>query len=228
MVGRAACQNGSVHRVPRYACQHGTGHPSVSINAASSNRAADQSRAPGTLAHVDEPLNYDAVGATRPGSATWESSPSGYRRYEHTVHLGDGQQHWEYASTEVLRWGIKTRSGFSVTTCNGVAAARAQADTNYTLNAHLGPITIREPVRVIAVVEDPDRCGFSYGTRNGHPVSGEEAFIVHRTTDGAVWLTLRSLTRPADGIWRALFPALLIAQRFYRRQYMKALIQAPN
>ncbi|MBU8820992.1 DUF1990 domain-containing protein, partial [Mycolicibacterium goodii] len=42
----------------------------------------------------------------------------------------------------------------------------------------------------------PDRCGFAYGTLHGHPVCGEEAFIVHRDRAGTVFLTLRSLTRP--------------------------------
>jgi uncharacterized protein (UPF0548 family) len=59
---------------------------------------------------------------------------------------------------------------------------------------------------------------------DGRPVSGEEAFIVHRGDDGRVELTLRSLTRPASGRWRAAFPALLIAQRWYRRRYLAALM----
>lgn len=89
--------------------------------------------------------------------------------------------------------------------------------------ASLGRVSVREPVRVIAVVEEPTRCGYSYGTLDGHPVSGEEALIVHRTPDGAVWLTLRSLTRPGRGGWRLAFPALLVAQRWYRRRYVRAL-----
>lgn len=67
----------------------------------------------------------------------------------------------------------------------------------YQITASWGPFAVHEPVQVVAVVDDPDRCGFAYGTSWGHPVSGEEAFIVHRSPDGAVILTLRSLTRPA-------------------------------
>ncbi|MFC7876218.1 DUF1990 family protein [Isoptericola sp. NPDC057391] len=59
---------------------------------------------------------------------------------------------------------------------------------------------------------------------DGHPVSGEEAFIVHRDDDGTVRLTLRALTRPGRGLWRALFPAILVAQRLYRRRYLRALL----
>jgi uncharacterized protein (UPF0548 family) len=57
----------------------------------------------------------------------------------------------------------------------------------------------------------------------GHPVSGEEAFIVHRRGD-EVHLTVRSLTRPASPQpWRALYPLLLIAQRIARRRYLRSL-----
>lgn len=76
---------------------------------------------------------------------------------------------------------------------------------------------------MVALVDEPNRCGFAYGTRDGHPVSGEEAFVVHRSLEGEVWLTLRSLTRPARGRWRLAFPAALMAQRWYRRRYARSL-----
>jgi len=60
-------------------------------------------------------------------------------------------------------------------------------------------------------------------TWSEHPVSGEEAFIVHRTPDGEVWLTLRSLTRASRGRWWWAFPVLLVAQKYYRRRDRLAL-----
>lgn len=39
-------------------------------------------------------------------------------------------------------------------------------------------------------------------------------------------LALRSLTRPGGGAWRAVFPILLVAQRWYRRRYRRALGRA--
>ena len=81
-------------------------------------------------------------------------------------------------------------------------------------------------MRVVAVVDETDRRGFAYGTRHGHPVSGEEAFIVHRSASNTVHFTLRSLTRPApNGPWRPAFPILLLAQRVVRRRYLRALIE---
>ncbi len=77
---------------------------------------------------------------------------------------------------------------------------------------------------MVAVVDRPDRCGYAYGTLDGHPVSGEEAFVLHRYPDGAVHLTLRSVTRPGGGLWRLAFPAVLVAQRVYRARYARALL----
>jgi uncharacterized protein (UPF0548 family) len=50
-----------------------------------------------------------------------------------------------------------------------------------------------------------------------------ESFIVHRAQDGEVFLTLRSLTRASDGLWRLAFPVLLAAQKYYRRRYQESL-----
>ncbi|BFO18752.1 hypothetical protein SHKM778_51400 [Streptomyces sp. KM77-8] len=96
----------------------------------------------------------------------------------------------------MLRWEVKRRSGFTVAPADGgVLDARERG--RYTVTAGRGRCVVREPVEVVAVVETANRCGFAYGTRRGHPVSGEEAFIVHREEDGRVLLTLRSLTRAA-------------------------------
>ncbi|MDM7830164.1 DUF1990 family protein [Cellulomonas edaphi] len=163
------------------------------------------------------PLTYGDVGATRPGSETWEP-PAGYRALETTVVIGHGEEAWERAASSVLVWGVKTRSGFHVK-----PGGRVALGADHVLQARLGPVTVTEPVRVVAVVETAARCGFAYGTLPGHPVSGEEAFVVQRRPDGAVLLTLRSLIRAGSGVWRPLFPALLVAQRVYRWRYQRAL-----
>jgi len=162
-------------------------------------------------------LTYAPVGGTSPAEERW-APPAGVRAFERTVSLGHGEERWGSASAAVLTWGVKTRSGFAVR-----PAARVAENAGFWLIASAGPVRVREPVRVVAVVDRPDRCGFAYGTLEGHPVSGEEAFVVHRGPDGEVWLTLRSLTTPSAGLWRAAFPALLVAQRWYRRRYLRAL-----
>jgi len=171
---------------------------------------------------VPTQLSYDAVGATCVAEAVWAPSAPGYRRFEQTVLIGRGEQAWTTAARDVLRWAVKTRSGFVVHD-PGNPDLRVRLGADLTVLASIGPWHLREPVTVVAVVDEPDRCGFAYGTRPGHPVAGEEAFVVHRAGDGGVWLTLRSVTRPARGAWRLAFPAALVAQRWYRRRYRRAL-----
>jgi len=160
---------------------------------------------------------YPDVGATTPAERAW-SPPDGYRGFEKTIAIGRGDEHWAWASEQVLRWGIKTRSGFHVK-----PGGRVVEGDEHRLVALVGPMLITEPVVVVAVVDEPDRAGFAYGTLPGHPVSGEEAFVVHRDDDDTVNLTLRSLTRPGRGRWRMAFPGILVAQRVYRRRYLRAL-----
>lgn len=166
-------------------------------------------------------LSYQGAGATRPAEAAWSPQVNGFRGYARTVRIGQGEPTWLAAKTAVLAWGVKTRSGFSV---DGPPVVRVGRGERYWLVARVGPARIREPVEVVAVVEEGDRYGFAYGTLEGHPVVGEEAFVVHRSPDGAVWFTLRSLTRSPRGRWRWAFPAALVAQRWYRRRYLRSLV----
>jgi uncharacterized protein (UPF0548 family) len=146
--------------------------------------------------------------------------------FERSIPLGYGEQLWRDVSTQLMSWGVKTRSGFAVEPQLPVSGGRLDVDTDFTLIARIGPFSVREPVRVVSTVESATRCGFAYGTLQGHPVSGEEAFILERDESDGVWLSIRSLTRAPRG-WRRLgFPLVLLAQRWYRRRYLQALLPA--
>ncbi len=165
-------------------------------------------------------MSYDVVGATQVAQGDWTARVAGFRRFERTVDVGPADD-WEKLSQAVLHWAVKTRSGFTVHPGPG-ASLRVRTGDDVTTEVGVGPWTVTEPVRVVAVVETSQRCGFAYGTRPGHPVRGEEAFVLHRSDD-RVLLTLRSLTRAGDGPWAMVFPILLLAQRRYRRRYARAL-----
>jgi len=168
-------------------------------------------------------LSYLDPGATEVAELVWNRSAPGFRRFERTVLIGNGDECWARVSAAVLDWAIKTRSGFAIEPAPS-DPLRVREGADLSLIAHVGPMRIREPIRIVAVVERSDRSGFAYGTRHGHPVCGEEAFVVHRAPDGTVSLTLRSLTRAPRGPWRVMFPIALVAQRFYRRRYLRALL----
>ena len=76
---------------------------------------------------------------------------------------------------------------------------------------------------VVAVGETDARGGFAYGTLTGHPVSGEEAFIVEHDVEGRVWFSVTAFSRPAR--WPAMIggPATVFAQRLYAKQCGRAL-----
>ena len=102
------------------------------------------------------------------------------------MQVGRGDDVWRGATASLLRWAVKTRSGFAVESADGGGpVVREGAD--YWLVAAIGPVRVREPARVVRVVEASDRCGFAYGTLEGHPVSGEEALVLHRDGEGAVF-----------------------------------------
>ena len=151
--------------------------------------------------------SYDGGGVTLDGGGVGRSAL-----------VGRGAEAWAFAGGEVFRWGVKTRSGFEVADERLVAVGN-----RYWIVARIGPVRVREPVEVVAVVDEVNRKGFAYRTLVGHPIRGEEAFEVSRREDGSVWLTVRSLTRPARGARRIVYPLARVAQVFYRRRYLRAL-----
>ncbi|MGH1550822.1 DUF1990 family protein [Leifsonia poae] len=154
-----------------------------------------------------------------PEARSWEPTDPAYRRVEVSAVVGRGDDYWTRATHDLLRWAVKTRSGFRVDSAGPVQAGRHER-----IRVRLPGITIVEPVEVVSVVEEPSRVGFAYRTLPGHPVDGEEAFILDRAADGTIALTVRSLTRRApQQPWRLLFPLLLVAQRVAKRRYLRAL-----
>ncbi|WP_345469687.1 DUF1990 family protein [Glutamicibacter ectropisis] len=150
----------------------------------------------------------------------WAPTTSQFRVWKRRHYLGSGDAFWGEAAESLLRWEIKTRSGFSVTPADPV-----QIGTRPRLNARLGPIIIDEPIEVVDTVRSATRVGYAYATRSGHPVRGEEAFILVRSSQH-VFLEIRSLTAPSDHIgWRILYPLLLVAQKITRWRYGKALAE---
>lgn len=155
---------------------------------------------------------------TQVASAVWVDRPIGFRAWERTVPVGEGDDLWRSTADEVLRWGVKTRSGFTLDSTASVAVGDKP-----TITAHPLGLTILEPVEVVEVVRSADRVGFAYRTLPGHPVSGEEAFVISRDGD-EVSLTIRSLTCAShQPLWRAAYPLLLVAQHVARRRYLRAL-----
>lgn len=90
----------------------------------------------------------------------------------------------------------------------------------------LGPLTVVAPDRVVAVVDEPDRWGFAYGTLPGHIEVGEEAFVATHGADGAVVVRITAAAHVALPARRLLQRVLLPIQRRYAERYLDAVEQA--
>jgi uncharacterized protein (UPF0548 family) len=90
-----------------------------------------------------------------------------------------------------------------------------------------GPIHLLIPNRIVAVIDEPKRFAYAYGTLPGHPESGEEGFTVELLDDGTVRATIRVLaTAPSRAIELILGrPIALVSQRVARR-YLRSLAKA--
>ncbi|MFJ2621423.1 DUF1990 family protein [Glutamicibacter sp. NPDC087344] len=150
----------------------------------------------------------------------WNVASDQYRVWQQRWYLGLGEDFWAQSVQALLRWEVKTRSGFRLTPQEKVSVGARPVIT-----VPVGPFTIHEPVEVSDLVDQANLAGFAYRTLPGHPVSGEEAFILQRQGP-AVFLEIRSLTTASDRrLWRILFPLLLLTQKLVRRRYRRALRQ---
>lgn len=77
---------------------------------------------------------------------------------------------------------------------------------------------VKAPCRIIWTAEEPRRAGWAYGTLESHPECGEEVFLIDRTGDGTVWLTVAAFSRPAKWYARAGGPATRGLQHAYARR----------
>jgi len=71
----------------------------------------------------------------------------------------------------------------------------------------VGLISISATCRIVDVIDEPDRYGFTYSTLPHHPEDGEESFIVRRDEGGSVDVTVTAVWRPAT-VANNLFPPL--------------------
>lgn len=185
--------------------------------------------------YPNAPVTYGAVGATR-GSTFTVLPPKGFRRVERTARIGHGDERWAFAHQQILTWGVKRRSGFGVTLLprdpagepldlshDNDAHPKVRPGDTIVLTVGRGLFAAHEPVRVVYVVDQPTVAGFAYGTLEGHPLRGEESFMIERRDDNSIWITVRSFSRPSSTKWMLLSPALRVLQYVVVGRYLRAL-----
>lgn len=186
-------------------------------------------------------LTYRPVGGSLAADLL-AAPPAGYRSREDRAPLGTGDAVFRRASDAVLRWGIQERVGIRVVSDGSAAgeergAALGEGDRtggphrrlrvgdDAVLRIRAYGVTTRAPVRVVVTVDEPRVIGFAYGTRRGHPESGEVAFLVEHHEDDRVFLVVRSFSRPASMLWRVLWPFVQWKSRRTTRRYLEVLAE---
>lgn len=86
-----------------------------------------------------------------------------------------------------------------------------------------GPVHVIAPNRVVAVIDEPGRFAFAYGSLPGHPERGEESFMAEQLDDGNVRVTIRVQAVPATLSARAVAPAVRWLQAAALRGYLRAI-----
>lgn len=146
-----------------------------------------------------------------------ENPPAGYRRLHRSAVITGTS--FEDAAAAVLAWTLQRRAGMGMVTSSTVLTEGTEAR----LRLGIGPFTITAPCRVLQVIDEPDRQGFTYGTLPGHPESGIEQFTVTRTATGLVRVHLDAVSRPATWYARLGAPVTRLAQEIATRRYLRAL-----
>ncbi|WP_367320702.1 DUF1990 family protein [Streptomyces sp. HUAS ZL42] len=153
-------------------------------------------------------FTYEHVGATLRDAGF---CPPGFHPLRVRTRIGEGEEVFRRAAEAVLTWEMHRALGV------GIDASADRASEGVDVTVTLAGM-IKAPCRVVWAVEEYRRSGWAYGTLSGHPECGEEAFLVERTGDGTVWLTVSAFSRPAKWYARAGGAAVRGLQNAYARR----------
>ena len=161
---------------------------------------------------LDAPLSYAEVGATL------ATRPDGYRHDDDTLTIGTGGAAFDRAVLGLREWRAHRGAGVRVEPPD----APIEVGTTVALALPLLGISTLAACRIVALVDDPDRFGFAYGTLAGHPERGEESFVIERDGD-TVRFDISAFSREADPLARLGAPVARLVQRRVTRAYLAAL-----
>jgi uncharacterized protein (UPF0548 family) len=125
---------------------------------------------------------------------------------------------FDRAAEALLHWKIQQVAGVRLT----ASTERVEVGAVSLSRLGLGPLGISVPCRVVWMTESADRVGFAYGTLDGHPERGEEAFIL-TLEDDAVTFSISAFSLPATWYARLGGPVTRTLQRYVTGRYAARL-----
>jgi uncharacterized protein (UPF0548 family) len=179
-------------------------------------RPTDQALAVLAQEGAGDELTYSPV-----GMSALEVAPAGYRRDRWVRAVGHGDETFGEAAEVLMSWGVHRGAGLTVH-----ASGRPQLDSVVAMAAPLPFGFVSVVCRVVDVIDEPSRRGFTYGTLSAHPERGEEAFVVELGEDGAVNFEVAAMSRPRHLLARACPPVARLLQRAATDRYLSAMQSA--
>lgn len=193
-------------------------------------------------------VSYGVVGATlNPDVLRYK--PKGFWASERSARLGTGRDRFESARDQLWQWQVPINAGVAVREVvpgseggyRGINQRDERViDPNEVMFTEQGfafvnpGATIAQqytflgrsfdlPDRVVAVVDEDNRAGYVLGTLEGHPLIGEQAFILELHEDDSVWFIIRQLSQVANPKLKLLTPVYRWQQIHINDRYLKSL-----
>lgn len=164
-------------------------------------------------------LTYSEV-----GESLSAQMPAGYRHSDVCVRVGKGRDAFDLAANAVMTWQVQRGAGLAVHASAETVAVGEVA----IVRLGIGPVGVDGPNRVVVVIDEPNRRGFAYGTLEGHPEKGEQAFLVEIDDEETVTFTVRAFTR-VDSVLAFLGgPLNARVQDQIAERYLMALLEAAH
>lgn len=153
-------------------------------------------------------LSYEGVG----GSITGVHPPRYHWHSSELTVVAD----WESAKAAVASWAGHRSVG-------GVLAPEKPALTQgetMAFGVRVLGVWATGTCRIVDVIDDGTRFGFSYGTLPHHPERGEEMFAVLHNGDGTVTFRVAAFSRPAGLLTTMIGPVGRLIQRRMTSRYL--------
>lgn len=160
----------------------------------------------------------EAAGDTEPTSAVGllrRSVPDGYRHDQWAGPLPDG---FDPARQALQQWIGHRAAGITIADPPPIAVGQT-----VTMAIPVGPISVTATARIVDVVDEPDRYGFTYATLPHHPEDGEESFIITRTGDAEARYTVTAVWRTGTHASRVLPPLTRFLQQRAIGRYLSGV-----
>ncbi len=141
----------------------------------------------------------------------------GFTHLDHSAALS--RRDFDAAARDLFGWRMHSSAGLRVQASD----IPLRLSTVVLMRWGLGALSLTIPCRVLEVVEEPGRRGFTYGTLPGHPEAGEERFLLEHLDGGRILFTITACSRPASALARLGGPVSRSVQRFMTQRYVRAL-----